>query len=256
MMEEPTENANPYQTPNSELQERSISDRIGGNVEDALAGRYHFLVGEVISEAWQKTKGAKRVFWSAGIVVLLAMMIFGAGLAVLLPGAFAADSVGIGVRIFVQLLATAVVYPFLVGFLMLGIRRAANLPISFANAFGYFHVVLAVIVAALLISVLTSLGLMLFILPGIYLSIAYTFTLPLIAEKDFGPWQAMETSRRAVTRHWFAVFATVVVMWIILFLSMFTIIGIIWTVPMMLISIGIMYREIFGIEAPTVSAQV
>src|SRR6185436_15394437 len=44
-------------------------------------------------------------------------------------------------------------------------------------------------------------------LPGIYLQVAWLFSLPLVADRRMGFWDAMELSRRAATRHWFKVFA-------------------------------------------------
>ena len=46
-------------------------------------------------------------------------------------------------------------------------------------------------------------GFILLVIPGIYLSFAYMFSLPLMIEKDLTAWQALEVSRKAVTRIWF-----------------------------------------------------
>jgi len=43
-------------------------------------------------------------------------------------------------------------------------------------------------------------------IPGIYLSIAYGMTLPLLAFNELGAWQAMEASRKAITHHWWRIF--------------------------------------------------
>jgi predicted Ser/Thr protein kinase len=47
------------------------------------------------------------------------------------------------------------------------------------------------------------LGFMCFILPGIYLLVAWTFAMPLIADKRMDFWSAMELSRKVITKHWF-----------------------------------------------------
>ena len=54
---------------------------------------------------------------------------------------------------------------------------------------------------------LAQFGLLLCCLPGIYLQVAWLFSLPLVADRGMGFWDAMELSRRAVTRHWFKIFA-------------------------------------------------
>ena len=46
------------------------------------------------------------------------------------------------------------------------------------------------------------LGFMCLILPGIYLFVAWTFAMPLIADKRMDFWSAMELSRKVITKHW------------------------------------------------------
>lgn len=43
----------------------------------------------------------------------------------------------------------------------------------------------------------------LLVLPGIYLGVAWAFAVPLVADKRFEFWSAMELSRKVVTRVWF-----------------------------------------------------
>lgn len=41
------------------------------------------------------------------------------------------------------------------------------------------------------------------VIPGIYLLVAWTFAIPLIADKQMDFWSAMELSRKVITKHWF-----------------------------------------------------
>src|ERR1044072_4306496 len=95
--------------------------------------------------------------------------------------------------------------PFYVGLSAMAIRRASGLPVSFPMGFMYLNRASLMIGAALLTTLLTYAGFAL-ILPGIYLSVAYTMTMPLLAFNDLRPWAAMETSRKAITHKWFSVF--------------------------------------------------
>lgn len=49
-------------------------------------------------------------------------------------------------------------------------------------------------------------GFLLCILPGIYLAVAYAFSIPLVMEKNLAFWDAMEGSRKVVTPVWFPLF--------------------------------------------------
>jgi len=95
--------------------------------------------------------------------------------------------------------------------------------------------------------ILLTIGFCLFILPGIYLSVGYMLTLPLIMEKGLSPWQAMEASRKAIHKRWWTVLFTFILMSIITTLSAIPLgIGLIWTVPMCSVLVGILYYHFFG----------
>ena len=65
-------------------------------------------------------------------------------------------------------------------------------------------------VDALLVT-LSAVGLILLLLPVLYLTVIWWFSLPLVLDKCLGFWQAMETSRKVVHQHWFTVFAVLLV---------------------------------------------
>ncbi len=211
---------------------------------------YDFTIGQVLSEGWQRVSGLKGPFWIAAILVLLITMLA----AIVLTGIGSLlginDTSGLGIvtTLIVQLAITAIIYPFMAGIVMMGVRRSVDLPISYHEVFAYFAYVIPLVVAAILMSLLMTLGFILLIIPGIYLAVAYIFTVPLIADKNLGAWEAMETSRSAVTRHWFKVFFTLVIMGLIFMISVIPLgLGLIWTYPMMVSVMGVMYREVFGV---------
>jgi hypothetical protein len=63
------------------------------------------------------------------------------------------------------------------------------------------QLILCTIVGVLLIAG----GLLLFVVPGIYLIVAYTFSYMLIMDRGFTVWQALEASRRVVNKNWWKV---------------------------------------------------
>ena len=102
--------------------------------------------------------------------------------------------------------------------------------------------------------IMVLIGFLLLVIPGIYLMIAYYMAMPLVVEKGMSPWQALETSRKAVTHRWFSVFGFFIVIAIILVVSSIPLgLGLIWTLPMVMIAYGILYRNMFGVEAETVA---
>jgi len=220
--------------------------------ESTELGDYDFEIGAVLSESWERTNGLKGSFWAAGAIVFLVMIvlggIIGGGSAVLVGNG---DVIAGGLSsILLQLVIMAVMYPFAAGIIMLGVERSVDLPVSYKSVFGYFTYTLPLLGAAVLMSILVAVGFLLLIIPGIYLSLAYIFVVPLVVEKNLGIWDAMETSRKAVTSRWFKLFFLFLIMSIILIISALPFgIGLIWTYPMAVAMMGVMYRDIFGVEA-------
>jgi uncharacterized membrane protein len=62
------------------------------------------------------------------------------------------------------------------------------------------------LLAGFLTWVFITLGFMLCLLPGLYLVVAYSFSLLLVADKQLEFWSAMEMSRKVSTRVWFKLF--------------------------------------------------
>jgi uncharacterized membrane protein len=92
------------------------------------------------------------------------------------------------------------------GLYLVYLRKVRGLDASAGNAllgFGPAFMPLAMAgIVTMLICAISSL----FILPWIYLIVAWHFTLPLIVDRGLGFWQAMEVSRRISTRVWFKLF--------------------------------------------------
>src|SRR4051812_21832417 len=57
----------------------------------------------------------------------------------------------------------------------------------------------------------SSAGACCLVLPGLYLMVAWTFSIPLVVDKRLEFWTAMETSRKVLTRVWFAMFGLILI---------------------------------------------
>lgn len=242
-----------YETPESNLVKQSDYDNSEyGSVEDAVNGNYKFEIGEVISEAWNKTKGAKGTFFLAFImtyIILIAVLVISISIET--------ASLGVAGTVIAQLIINLIILPICAGIFIIGIKRSANIPIKATNIFGHFNKTLKLFAAIILMQIIVIIGYLLFILPGIYLTIAYFMAMPLIVEKNMGVWEALETSRKAITKRWFSMLLFFIVMGLIFMISSIPFgIGLIWTFPMCMIAYGIIYRNMFGISSETLGDDV
>jgi uncharacterized membrane protein len=233
--------SNPYQAPKADLNAQEVNPGDSGSLEDALAGRYSFEIGDVMREAWGITAGMKKSFWGGAILLYLAYISIA-----LIGGVVFKNSRALAMVFNIILGAIAPV--IFIGLISMGIRRAAGLRIAFDTAFGSFNRAAPAFIAGLLQTLLTYIGLILLIIPGIYLAIAYCMTMPLIVDRNFTPWQALETSRKAVSKRWFQYFGLLFVMGLVVCLSAIPLgIGLIWTGPWAMNVLGVVYRRTFGI---------
>lgn len=249
--------SNAYEAPESNLVNENLSTGDYGSVEKAIRGEYEFSIGSVLSEAWEKTSGSK---WPIHLgffyyfLVVIAVMI---GLGVVMAGLMAVTEepvVLVLVQVVTQLGINLIAMPMIMGIVMMGIKRSVDAPISASMVFNNFSKILPLFATIILMYIMMLIGFLLLVIPGIYLMIAYYMAMPLVVEKGLSPWQAMETSRKTITHRWFSVFGLFIVMIIILTISMIPLgLGMIWTLPMMMIAYGILYRNMFGVEASTIA---
>jgi len=246
-----TDQLNPYQAPKAEL-DMVAPAMAGGSLQDAVAGRYDFQIGEVMSEAWRLTKGFKASFWGAAVLIYLVALIPLALVGVIMGAMAGAAGAGgkpnLALQIVLNLVIGTLMAPLTMGMFMMAVKRAAGLPVTFATAFGYFKKAPVAILAGLLVMLMTYLGIALLVLPGIYLGLAYAMTMPLIADRDLPAWQAMETSRKSLTHKWFRILGLYLLVCLLVGLSALPLgIPLIWTCPWGLLVIGVLYRRIFGV---------
>ncbi len=215
---------------------------------------YSFTITEAIKEAWDKTKGAKGSIWGASAIMYLVTLIMVAGGALLFPGSIdgmVVDLKTLALGMVQQLVTSIVSVLFTAGLLYMGIRKVVGDPISWRMIGKGFSSAGNLILATILQFVLITIGFCLLILPGIYLVVGYLMTLPLIVDKGMSPWQAMETSRKTIHKIWWKVFGLFIVMWLISMLSLIPLgIGLIWTWPMCIILVGVLYCYLFGTADP------
>jgi hypothetical protein len=193
---EPTAPNNPYAPPRAEL-DVAKSYTQTANLENAVEGRYDFRVGEVMDEAWALVKGMKASFWGAAIVVGIIYVVVSTVFGVIFVVVVGDQPSAAAKQLFNQVVAVLMT-PFTMGLQMMCVRRALGAPMSFSTAFSYFPRAGTALLGALLVLVMSCLGLALLIIPGIYLAVAYQLTTQLICDQELSAWRAMETSRRAV----------------------------------------------------------
>jgi hypothetical protein len=180
---------------------------------------YQLDIGGCISRGWELVKGN---FWpSVGITVLIMVMVtainqfFGlftrpAINAMVLEHKVTADE--IAVIFFITILSGPVYTVFIAGLFKYYLKLIRGESAGIADAFsGFGRSTGQLILLSLVMNLLTLIGYVFCLIPGIYLAVAWFFSIPLVIDRQMGFWEAMELSRKMVNRHWFLVFAFLLV---------------------------------------------
>lgn len=218
----------------------------GGSIEDTLAGRAELEIMPVIREAWYRIDGIKGFVIGGMLLVYAAVVV-----ATLVLGAiFGVEEQSLVGGTVTQLVVMMIVYPFMAGVFMLGLKRSVGKPVSFEEQFSYYRDVLPIVAVGALQSLVTFIGFTLLILPGIYLMFALSLAVPLKVERNLSITDCLIVSVRLVNRKFFEVAVLSLAAMALAALGILSLVGWIWTIPWTLMILAIVYRQLAGYRPP------
>ncbi len=117
---------------------------------------------------------------------------------------------------------------------------------DFLKGFQFFA---PLVLAQLIINIFILIGSIFCLIPGIYFAIAYLLTMLLILDRRMSFWDAMETSRKIVTKQWFSWFVFGLLMGVINIGGVIAcIVGIFFTIPLTYCMWVAAYEDVVGIQ--------
>jgi len=167
----------------------------------------------------------------------------------------------IGVTILILSLRTAALVtavglvvsgPLMGGLCLYFLKKIRGEPAKVGMAFsGFSKAFLPLFLASLLMGLFTFFGFICLLLPGIYLTVGWTFTLVLVVDKHLGFWPAMGLSRKTISKHWWKFFGFIIVLWLMNMAGMLVFfVGSLITVPAALAALMFAYEDVFNPKAP------
>jgi len=190
-----------------------------------------FGIGDCLGRAWELYQSRFIVCFGATAVIILL-------------------SVGLGSIHSIGAVVHAVLGFALWGglqFMFLRLIRGQTADVGDAFA-GFKGSLVALMLASLVAHVLTGIGFILLILPGLYLlTVWWMFTPMLIIDRQLDFWPAMELSRKTVNRNWWPCFGLLLLTLLIALAGAVVCgVGLFFTLPISLITIGFAYERLFG----------
>jgi len=150
-----------------------------------------------------------------------------------------------------SLVSSVISGPLYAGFFIVAFKVLKQQATTFGDFFKGFQndKFFQFFLASLVVGLLVILGTILLILPGIYLIVAYTFTVPFMVDRKLGFWEAMETSRKVISKRWFSFFGFVLLLILVNFVgALLCGLGLLVTVPLTYCAIVAAYRHIVGLN--------
>ena len=203
-------------------------------------------IGQVLKTATEKQVGFKWSYMAPFLIYLIITSVIA-----VLQDATVGTGEGVAASL-TQVIVNILVYPLGIGLGLLGIRRAAGRDTPLSTLWEPYSQFIPLVVMLVLMGLLIVGGFFLLVLPGIYLAVAYSFAPYLMIEKNMGVWEALETSRKAITTCWWRYFGLLLIA-VLLFIvgTIPLLIGLVLVLPIMAIAIG----EVFKATFETASAE-
>jgi hypothetical protein len=216
---------------------------------------YELDIGNCISRGWELVKNN---FWPAVGTTTLVLLIIAAINQIF--GLFTHSTInsmmvqhqfspgGIFIVVLVTIISAPVYTIFTAGLFKYYLKMIRGENPGIGDAFSGFVPHLGqLILLSLAQIILVLVGYILCVIPGIYLAVAWYFSIPLVIDKGLGFWEAMELSRKMVNKHWFLVFAFLLVYGLLAMAGIIACcIGILVTMPIGIAALMYAYETIFS----------
>jgi len=139
--------------------------------------------------------------------------------------------------------------PISAGYYLVIHRIFQKQPLSFENFFEGFKIFLPVLMVSIVVNLITTIGFVLLIIPGLAFALLFLFSMPLVVFGNLDYFSAMEVSRKIVMRNFgeFVILGLVITLINIIGLLMFAV-GVVVTIPLSYAIIYLAYKDIIGFD--------
>ena len=139
--------------------------------------------------------------------------------------------------------------PLTAGFFIVARKINKNEPYDFGAFWKGFDFFVPLMLYTLISTILGCLALIALIIPGIYLFVGWIFAIPFIIFSNMEFWDAMEFSRRLVTKKWWNIFGFLILLFLINVAgTLVFFVGLLFTVPITFCALYAAYEDIVGTE--------
>ncbi len=135
----------------------------------------------------------------------------------------------------------------LIGFFIVSAKLLQGRSPHFRDFFLGFRFFFPLLLTAVVGGLLTGIGWLLLIIPGVYLMVSYLFAASLVVDRRLDFWQALELSRSAVNPIWFGMFGFFLLLVLVNLLGVIALVaGLLVSLPVSSCALTAAYADLFG----------
>jgi len=220
-----------------------------GAAADVLAQRvlardYVLSIGSCLRRGWALVRSE---FWPLVGVSALVLVLWSAASSI---GQVANSASNL--KFSASIVGVLLTGPLMGGLCFFFLKKIRREPARIETAFsGFSNSLLHLVLAGFVMTTLTMLGFLFFILPGIYLLVAWMFTLPLIIDKRLEFWPAMRLSMKTISKHWWKFLGFLIVLGLVNLAGVLVCcVGAFIAFPVTLAALMYAYEDIFNSGTP------
>lgn len=149
------------------------------------------------------------------------------------------------------LAAAAIHDPLIAGFIIVGAKLLQQKTPSFGDFFGGFRYqyFLPLVLLGVVTRLLITLGLVVLIVPGVYLAVSYILASLLVVDRRLDFWPAMEQSRKFITPRWFSFFAFGLLLVLVNLVGLLALgVGVLVSIPVSWCALVAAYADLMGLK--------
>ena len=148
------------------------------------------------------------------------------------------------------LASLALSLPLVMGNFIVAARLLQGQTPQFRDFFSAFSFFWPLFLVSLISSILIAIGMILLIIPGVYLMVSYLFASCLVIDGSQDFWPAMELSRRTVMPQWFGFFAFLLLLIVMNLAGALLLgLGLLATIPISFCALTVAYNDLFGFKS-------
>lgn len=203
---------------------------------------------EVFKRHWALGLAAFVIYFFLSIILQIPIQVVSVFLPWLVPHDLAhyVPFLALGLALVYTLLILPITFPLIAGFMYFFLGAARNQPNLSDLFLGFRKRLLSLMALSYVMCLIVWTGLLLLILPGIYLGVCYFYAIVLVLDRNLGFWEAMELSRKTIHAQWWVVFALFLITGVIASLGILLCgFGILATIPLAYFILIEGYRQLF-----------